>query len=131
MAAFLTENSLNLWHELKLVSPLFFYTMNKRLRKKKHLAEFREFGWYVNYQFESVSREADFAFWDTLLDEVEALGLVIGGSTTSFFAHPTHRVPEATAQQRRQQLQEWLSRQPGVGAVTSSPLTDAWYGPFQ
>lgn len=105
--------------------------MKKRLRKKKHLAEFKEFGWYVDYQFQSVSREAGFAFWETLLDEVEALELVIGGSTTSFFAHPASRVPETTAQHRQQQLHQWLTRQPGVGAVTSSPLTDAWYGPFQ
>ncbi|GAB2789691.1 uncharacterized protein YggL (DUF469 family) [Hymenobacter luteus] len=105
--------------------------MKKRLRKKKHLAEFKEFGWYVDYQFESVSEEADFAFWDMLIEEVEALGLMIGGSTTSFFAHPASRVPEATTQYRQQQLHQWLTRQLGVGAVTSSPLTDAWYGPFQ
>lgn len=125
------ENSPDLWHELKLASPLFFTPMKKRLRKKKRLAEFKEFGWYVDYQFKSISREADFAFWDTLLDKVESLELLIGGSTTSFFAHPAGRVPQATAQQRQQQLQQWLARQPGVGAVTISPLTDAWYGPFQ
>lgn len=105
--------------------------MKKRLRKKKHLREFKEFGWYVDYELSERSQEAEFEFLDLLFDKVESLGLMIGGSTTSFFAHSLTHSSATIAQEKSHQLHNWLQQQPGVTDVTSSPLTDAWYGPFQ
>ncbi|HEX8428949.1 50S ribosome-binding protein YggL [Hymenobacter sp.] len=103
--------------------------MKKRLRKKKHLCEFKQFGWYVEYELSERSEEEE--FWDLMLDEIDSIGLEVGGATTSFFTTPRKGASLEQTYEKRQQLHSWLQQQPGITGVTSSPLTDAWYGPFQ
>ena len=105
--------------------------MKRRLRKKRHRKEFAEFGWYVNYALHSDMDDAYAGFWDPLVTYVESLNLLMGGSISSFFIHPETRLPKIETENRRRQLQQWLTAHPDVKSSACSPLTDVWYGPFQ
>ncbi|SHI30457.1 hypothetical protein SAMN02745146_0455 [Hymenobacter daecheongensis DSM 21074] len=104
--------------------------MKKRLRKKKYIGEFQEFGWYVTLVLKSDDAQTKEALLDALLEQMDVLDLMMGGSLVSFFAQPVIRLTKEQTQERQQQLQQWLTQRPEVAQATSSALTDAWYGPF-
>ena len=52
--------------------------MKKRLRKKKHLKEFTEYGIKIDLRFEEHPLERDILI-DKFIDFVEGQGLVFGG----------------------------------------------------
>ena len=108
--------------------------LRRRLRKKRRLAEFREFGFSVLYQLESGAdpSTAD-AFLDRFVESaVEANGLLCGGGggpvQFEFFVVGQTRLGASEAQRRR--LQEWLRRQPEVAFQRVGELEDAWHGPL-
>ena len=104
--------------------------MKKRLRKKKYIGEFQEFGWYVTVVLKSGEPQQGSPLWEPLMEQVDALDLLMGGSLVSFFVQPVVRMTKEQTQDRQQQLQQWLTQRPEVAQATSSALTDAWYGPF-
>src|SRR5690242_21482497 len=54
--------------------------MKKRLRKKKHVGEFQEFGFHVDASLRSnIDREALCAFSDRFIAHIEANNLAFGG----------------------------------------------------
>ena len=109
--------------------------MRKRLRKKRHLGEFREFGFQVRIVWlDHLTEEQE---WDAIfsftLEAVEGNGLYAGGGGRRghwrVFATSAKR-PGATEEQRRA-VERWLSQCPAVKEFTVGPLVDAWYGPFE
>ncbi|MCB2409490.1 50S ribosome-binding protein YggL [Hymenobacter lucidus] len=105
--------------------------MKKRLRKKTYRKEFQEFSWNVSYRLNDDQPNNYLEFSDTLLEQVEDLDLIIGGTLNDFAATPVKRLAEAQAREKRDQLQQWLAARPEVAEATSSELTDAYYGPFR
>jgi uncharacterized protein YggL (DUF469 family) len=104
--------------------------MKKRLRKKKYLGEFQEFGWYITLVLKTDDAQTKEALREPLLEQMDELGLMMGGSIVSFFVQPVIRMSKEHTLDRQQRLQQWLSQRPEVEQATSSALTDAWYGPF-
>ena len=104
--------------------------MKKRLRKKKYIGEFQEFGWYVTLVLKSDELPTKEALREPLLEQLDVLDLLMGGSIVSFFVQPVIRRTKEQTLDRQQQLQQWLTQRPEVAQATSSALTDAWYGPF-
>jgi uncharacterized protein YggL (DUF469 family) len=104
--------------------------MKKRLRKKKYIGEFQEFGWYVTLVLQNDEPQTKESLRDSLLEQLDGLDLLMGGSLVSFFVQPLIRMSKEQTQQQQQQLQQWLTQRPEVTQATSSALTDAWYGPF-
>jgi uncharacterized protein YggL (DUF469 family) len=102
--------------------------MKKRLRKKKYIGEFQEFGWYVTLVLKNDDQQSQEALRDSLLEQMDVLDLLMGGSLVSFFVQPVIRMSKEQTQDRQQQLQQWLTQRPEVAQATSSALTDAWYG---
>lgn len=105
--------------------------MNKRLRKKKHVGEFREWGVPL-----AVRRRHDEAFDDFLGDfleqAIEAQGLAFGGGgqgnqlTGLIELGRTADPIEA----RLQQIRRWLDAREDVEHYVVGPLVDLWHGPF-
>ena len=105
--------------------------MKKRLRKKFRTGEFTEFGFQVAFHLDPpVDSPAVEAMLDTFLDQIEAQGLVGGGSggpdgDFSFFVAAFRpRVP--VTETHRQAMEAWLGAQPALADPTVGPLVDAW-----
>ncbi|TGE13115.1 50S ribosome-binding protein YggL [Hymenobacter elongatus] len=65
------------------------------------------------------------------LEQIEEFELIIGGALDDFAATPVKRLSQAQAQEKQQQLQQWLQARPEVAQATSTELIDAYYGPFR
>jgi len=105
--------------------------MNKRLRKKKHLGEFRELGFLLRFQIDpALSTEARDALIDRWLQEnIEAHGLSFGGGGLHAFEGFVCRADRGSATDaHRAAVASWLAAQPGVTGHAVFPLVDAWYG---
>lgn len=108
--------------------------MRRRLRKKKRLGEFREFGFDVSYLpvvgiTESDSERLLDAFIESL---VEANRLACGGGgfhgkTMEFFVTRSELRQSATEGDRRV-VHAWLEARPDIESFTVGGLRDAWYG---
>jgi hypothetical protein len=107
--------------------------MNKRLRKKKRVGEFRELGFRVRFETPGLSPEQVDALIDRWLDEaIESNGLACGGSCGPVqwdgFVQMDHR--GSATNEHREAVTSWLKSQSTIKNVEVSPLIDAWYGPF-
>lgn len=103
--------------------------MKKRLRKKLRLREFQEMGFSVKFDLNLPNTsEANFAFGDKLIAEIESNNLLMGGSLNGFFVQSDSRRSATDAD--RQAIESWLRQQPEVTAIGVGPLVDAWYGSF-
>jgi uncharacterized protein len=105
--------------------------MRKRLRKKKHMGEFREWGVPI-----AVRRRHPNGFDDFLdaciAQAIEAHGLAFGGGgqgdrltgviEVGRMAHPVEA--------RLQQVRRWLGARADVKQYVVGPLVDLWHGPF-
>ena len=106
--------------------------MKKRLRKKLRRGEFQELGFEACVRFDAeLSEEAWFAFWDRMVDFVEARGLAFGGggplSDWCVFVARSGR--GSATDEDRAALREWLQKQPEVEEAALGDLVDANYGP--
>jgi len=99
--------------------------MRRRLRKKKHLGEFREFGFQVKAE---LSSEADHeAFLDRLIDAVEARQLGFGGGGKEDFQGFVTRLGRGSASDAdREVLGRFLAGDPAVLHHEIGPRIDAW-----
>jgi len=104
--------------------------MKKRLRKKKHKGEFRQWG----SQFDISLKEAlgfD-PFLDRFIAKVEELGCFCGGggkeTTLSLVVELGCGV--VVAGEKRGVLEHWTLGQPEVQGCSSTQLFDLWYGPY-
>lgn len=105
-------------------------TMNKRMRKKKRVGEFREDGFRilaeVNVTNNSPENEQ---FLDDLIEFVESRSLGIGGGVGDKVDVFCAYLGRGTCtEEDRQAVSEWFQNQPLVKRFKIGPLTDAWYG---
>jgi uncharacterized protein YggL (DUF469 family) len=106
--------------------------VNRRLRKKKRVGEFRELGFEVTYRVPddwSAERREEF-LWQFLEHAIEANDLEAGGGGSNplnFFVVSAQSRGSATNGQR-EAVKGWLSQQSVVTLTEVGPLRDAWYG---
>ena len=97
----------------------------RRLRKKLRVDEFQEFGFDVNFEFtQALAVAQSNAFWDALIAQIEANGLLYGGNESAFVCFDGRG--SATEEDRRM-LNSWLSSRSEVSSVVIGPLVDAWH----
>ena len=107
--------------------------MRKRLRKKRRLGEFREFGFRVRIVTAAGLTEAErnMLLWDGwVLGFVEGSGLQFGGGGLrdwdGYVTSDAHR--GSATEHHRRAAAAWLASQAGVARYEVFPLTDAWHG---
>jgi len=107
--------------------------MKKRLRKKRHCDEFREFGFEVEFTFEVCSTADDqdellYAFIDHAIEEN---GLLFGGGGQggrwSGIAYADGPPGTRTTAAQRTAVLTWLKMHPRVITAKASDLFDLWY----
>ena len=108
--------------------------MKKRLRKKKHLGEFRQFGFSLACRFHtSVSFEQFDRFVNGfIIEAIEAEGLAFGGGGDpaqdwSGIICRAHRYDSIT-EEDRERVGNWLRGQEILAAVEISAPWDVWHG---
>jgi uncharacterized protein YggL (DUF469 family) len=106
--------------------------MKKRLRKKKHLGEFQEFGFEVSCRFNSELSDEQFEqFIDTFLQEaIESNGLSFGGGgdKQEWKGFVTLDRSGSATEEHRINVSKWLESRPEVIYIKVDSLVDAWYG---
>lgn len=107
--------------------------MNKRLRKKKRVGEFRELGFRVRFETPGLSAEQI----DTLIDRwlaeaIEPQGLFCGGSCGPVEWEGFVQLDQrgSVTEEQREAVTKWLKSESSIKKVEVFPLVDAWYGPF-
>jgi len=105
--------------------------LKKRLRKKKHVGEFQEFGFSVQLRF---SEHLSVDDRDSLLDDfigaaIEANGLLCGGGGNghSWEVFVTLDRRGSATEIHRQKVGRWLSKENSILQYEVGPLEDAWY----
>jgi len=102
--------------------------MRKRLRKKRHLGEFKEEGFNVTFSFDGDALEQD-VFLDRFIEAVETNGLTCGGGFGKEWDMYITMDGRGTATETdRMAVLNWLEGQPAVKNISVGPLVDAWWG---
>ncbi len=105
--------------------------MKKRLRKKKHVCEFKEFGFPVQFRFfgglSTVERNALLDEWVLL---IEANGLQFGGGGPQDVWEGFVALDKrgSTTEDHRRVVDSWLRNESRVSAYKVGLFVDAWYG---
>lgn len=108
--------------------------MRKRIRKKRHLGEFREYGFSVSFSFvvETSAGKDDeqLAFIESFIAEaIEANGLCCGGGGGKEWEVFITRDGRGSATETdRANVFNWLEKQPAIKGISVGPLVDAWWG---
>ncbi len=107
--------------------------MNKRLRKKKLLGEFREYGFRIWFRLaaELSTDERNLLLTAFLAEAVEPHDLMFGGGGASdtwdgFIASALRR--GSATETHRAAVVAWFARQPRIVGYRVYRLVDAWYG---
>lgn len=107
--------------------------MNKRLRKKKHRGEFREFGFHIEVRYEPGYFEPNkLKCFDHFIEELDKAGFETGGGWTNdtYDGYVTLRNCRADIEIKKPELLENIRQLAGVVSVKAGENSDAWYGPF-
>jgi len=104
--------------------------MRKRLRKKRRLGEFRQFGFEVTFRLApEVSEAAVDRFWDRfIVGCIERHHLTCGGGCGrewDVFVTPEGR--RSATELDRELTERWLRGQAEVVDLQVGPLIDAWH----
>jgi len=106
--------------------------VNRRLRKKKRVGEFREFGFPVRFSF---SKQLSLDERNSLLEDwirlaIEANGLQFGGGGTSNIWEGFVELEGrgSAADKHRRIVEEWLLKETRVLDHEVGPLIDSWHG---
>ncbi|HUF49386.1 MAG TPA: 50S ribosome-binding protein YggL [Longimicrobiales bacterium] len=105
-------------------------SIRKRLRRKKRVGEYREFGFPVAFRLEPhlVETEVD-AFIDDLIDIMEDNDLGFGGGgKLEWQGYVTRSSRGSATDSDRETLHAFLQRDSRVQVAAVGPLNDAWYG---
>ena len=104
--------------------------MKKRLRKKLHLGEFREFGFSVAFQTPStLSTDERNSLLDAFIEMIEQNGLQFGGGGLDKWEGFVALDSRGTAtEQHRQAVHKWLNNHPQIESIIVGELIDSWYG---
>lgn len=105
--------------------------MKKRLRKKRRVGEFKEFGFCIRFQLdENMSLTDVESFLDEFLTEaIEANELDFGGGGNhDWQGFVTLERRGSVTEEQRKLVNEWLDRHPQVQQHQVGEFLDAWYG---
>jgi len=106
--------------------------VKKRLRKKKHLGEFRELGFELSGALQpGVSNDDINAFVDRLIGVIETRSLLFGGGVggdDNFGGFVTRDGRGSATEDDRAALREFLSSERQFTRFDVGALRDAWYG---
>lgn len=101
-----------------------------RLRKKLHLGEFQELGFYLSYQLASdlIPEVAD-RHWEEFIDCIEVNKLVCaGGGSAGEMEYFVAHVPKGSVSpEQRKAVEDWLASREEVVSFQAGPLLDAWH----
>ncbi|MBI2934097.1 MAG: DUF469 family protein [Chloroflexi bacterium] len=98
--------------------------MRKRLRKKLHKGEFREFGFDLRFRLSpGLSEESFEAFLDAFLAEAISFG---GGGREEIEGFVTLSGQGSATEEHRRVLMRWLEDRPEVVEYSMGSLVDAW-----
>jgi uncharacterized protein len=100
---------------------------SKRLQKKLHIGDFKEYGFAVSFRLsESFSPKERDDFWSAFIGGlIEKRGLAFGGSEEGYV---TKFGRGSATEADREAVSAWLQEQPGVERIVVGALGDAWYG---
>jgi uncharacterized protein YggL (DUF469 family) len=103
--------------------------MKKRLRKKLHKGEFKELGFYIEFDFLEPDNDALFdKFWDNFIEEgIVGNGLVCGGGGYKRHEYFVSSNKGSASEKQRNALKEWLEKQPDISNIMLGEFKDAWY----
>ena len=108
--------------------------MRKRLRKKRHLSEFRELGFELTFRIlgsENDEQETDRLF-EFLEDAIEANDMYFGGvgkdGRWSGVVHSTNRSGAPMKEEDQEPVISWLRARDDFEFLEASGLFDIWYG---
>jgi len=108
--------------------------MNKRLRKKKHLGEFRQMGFSAECRLRSGLSSAEFDQFtnEFIAQAIEANRLVFGGGGSANHGwsgvvcrDASH---DSTTDGDKAAVHNWLELRPEVGSFRLSDFWDVWHG---
>jgi uncharacterized protein len=106
--------------------------MNRRLRKKKRLGEFREFGFLVRFRFAAKLSmdERNALLDDWIRSAIEANGLLFGGGgrNSHWEGFVTLDRRGSATEGHREAVNRWLKSESRVSEFEVGPLVDAWHG---
>lgn len=100
--------------------------MRKRVRKKKRLGEYREYGFCVSFEISDPAK-LDLIFDRYIVEAIEGNRLLFGGSPRGGFVTAAHRRGSAT-ECDRERVRRWLEQQSEVTNIKVGELRDAWHG---
>jgi len=107
--------------------------MNKRLRKKKRVGEFRELGFKAGFRFSNeLTRSTRNNLLNRFIEEaIESSGLQYGGGGdgnewNGFVALNKSR--GSTFEKHRQAIENWFINEAVVKEYYVTDMIDAWYG---
>lgn len=100
--------------------------MRKRVRKKKRLGEYREYGFRVSFGIPDPAK-FDLIFDRFIVEAIEGNRLLFGGSLTGGFVTAAQRRGSAT-ERDRERVRRWLEQQSEVTNIKVGELRDAWHG---
>ena len=105
--------------------------MKKRLRKKLHKGEFKELGFNLEFYYTGdykANEEFFFQFFDRYDKFLSNLNIeCIGGIGDYFSGFVTYIGRGTVTPEQRQNVIDWLEKQPEVTNITAGPLRDVWY----
>lgn len=106
--------------------------MNKRMRKKKHLGEFRELGFDFTIRHIPMDDDSLLAFHEKLCEiekrvQIYSCGITDESTYSGFMAAASWRVD---VERQKELFHAALTAMSEVTAVEFEENTDAWYGPF-
>jgi uncharacterized protein YggL (DUF469 family) len=105
--------------------------MKKRVRKKRHLGEFRE--WGVPLAVRRTHPEGFDDFTDDFIEQaIEAQGLFFGGVGQGERFSGVIEVGRIgdPIEARVRHVRDWLDARTDVAQYVMGPLVDLWHGPF-
>ena len=106
--------------------------MKRRLRKKKRVGEFQEFGFEVSFDtpLNLTVHEHNTILGEFITQAIEANGLQFGGGgDTRWKGFVTLNKPRGSVTEHHRKLvHNWLDRNPKISNFSVGALRDAWHG---
>ena len=104
--------------------------MKKRLRKKRHLGEFAEYGFKLRFAMtDGLSTSDRNLILDDFIFEIERLGLQFGGGgVADWEGFAALDSCGSATDEHRSAILAWLKSHPNIEKPDVGPLVDAWHG---
>jgi hypothetical protein len=102
--------------------------MNKRLRKKKHLGEFKELCFELSFKLNVESDSIKDRFMDEFISLIEDNNLICCGGYSKDFSFCIAKNKGSCNEDHQQIILNWLNNKSIVTNIIVGKLVDAWYG---